>query len=81
MDSSFSLPTEQQLRRMQGIIAMLQHDKSELAVRGDSLEAQLGLARSASAKLAQQAEERDALGAELQVRLATPRECTLPDVA
>jgi hypothetical protein len=78
------VPTEAQVRRMQGIIAMLQSDKSALTSRAEAAEAQLASAKISTAKLARQAEEaaaradqavreKNELQADMQVGLRTFR--------
>jgi hypothetical protein len=54
------LPTEAQMRRMQGIIAMLQADKKELEGRLSLSESNNATSRAAAGKLARQAEEAQA---------------------
>ncbi len=54
------VPTEAQVRRMQGIIAMLQSDKATMASRVASTEAELNSTKATARKLARQAEEAEA---------------------
>lgn len=51
------VPTEAQIKRMQGIIAMLQGDKKTLVQRTDHLEEQNTLLQTTINKLAKQAED------------------------
>ena len=56
------------MRRMQGIIAMLQGDKTALGARADALAAELRDAKGAAQRLAAQAEDRETLAKEVDVR-------------